>query len=129
MTRVMTPGTVVEPALLEEGKANYLDGHFARRRCGIAVNGRARHRLAEVSTGEFGATQFSGDDVGMRVFEELARIAPREVIMPESLGGARRDLARGHPSQPAYKTGLSNMRAPINCCAIISESAHWMDSA
>ena len=26
MTRVMTPGTVVEPALLEEGKANYLMG-------------------------------------------------------------------------------------------------------
>lgn len=84
VTRVMTPGTVVEPALLEEGKSNYLMGILpigdpesgTWRRCGIA--------FADVSTGEFCATQFSGDDVGIRAFEELARVEPREVIMPES---------------------------------------------
>ena len=84
VTRVMTPGTVVEPALLEEGKANYLMGILP---VGDAETGgwsRAGIAYADVSTGEFSATQFAGDDVGMRVFEELARIEPREVIMPES---------------------------------------------
>lgn len=84
VTRVMTPGTVVEPALLDEGKANYLmgilpvgdpkTGHWTR--AGVA--------FADISTGEFNATQFEGKDVGMQVFEELARVQPREVIAPES---------------------------------------------
>ncbi len=84
VTRVMTPGTVVEPALLEEGKANYLMGILP---VGDVESGqwtRAGIAFADISTGEFNATQFSGDDVGMRVFEELARVEPREVIMPES---------------------------------------------
>ena len=84
VTRVMTPGTVVEPALLEEGKANYLMGILP---VGDVKSGqwtRAGIAFADISTGEFNATQFSGDDVGMRVFEELARVEPREVIMPES---------------------------------------------
>ncbi len=84
VTRVMTPGTVVEPALLEEGVANYLMGILP---VGDAETGewdRAGIAFADISTGEFSATQFSGDTVGMRVFEELSRVEPREVIMPES---------------------------------------------
>ncbi len=84
VTRVMTPGTVLEPTLLEEGKSNYLMGILP---VGDAERGswsRAGIAFADVSTGEFGATQLAGDDVGMRVLEELARVEPREVIMPES---------------------------------------------
>ncbi len=84
VTRVLTPGTVVEPALLEEGKSNYLMGILP---VGDAVTGtwsRAGIAFADISTGEFNATQFDDEDVGMRVFEELARIEPREVILPES---------------------------------------------
>lgn len=84
VTRVMTPGTVVEPALLEEGKANYLMGILPVGDVASGQWARAGVAYAEISTGEFSATQFSGDDVGMRVFEELARIAPREVILPEA---------------------------------------------
>lgn len=95
VTRVLTPGTVVEPALLEEGRSNYLMGILpvgdsdagSWARCGIA--------FADVSTGEFRATQFAGDDVGIRVFEELARVEPREVIMPESWAGRGVTLPEG----------------------------------
>jgi len=82
--RVMTPGTVVEPALLEDGLANYLMGILP---IGDADSGdwnRAGIAFVDISTGEFSATQFSGDNVGMRVFEELSRVAPSEVILPES---------------------------------------------
>ena len=84
VTRVMTPGTLVEPALLEEGLANYLMGILP---VGDAESGdwnRAGIAFVDISTGEFSATQFSGGNVGMRVFEELSRVAPSEVILPES---------------------------------------------
>jgi DNA mismatch repair protein MutS len=84
VTRVMTPGTVLEPSLLEDSRANYLMGILP---VGDAESGnwdRAGIAFADISTGEFGATQFGGDNVGMRVFEELSRLEPREVIMPES---------------------------------------------
>lgn len=84
VTRVMTPGTLVEPSLLDEGKPNYLMGILP---VGDPETGRwtkAGIAFADISTGEFSTTQFDGDDVGMLVFEELARINPREVIIPES---------------------------------------------
>ena len=84
VTRVMTPGTVLEPDLLEENKSNYLMGILP---VGDAVGGawsRAGIAFADVSTGEFSATQLAGDDVALRVLEELARLEPREVIMPET---------------------------------------------
>ena len=84
VTRVMTPGTVIEPSLLDESRANYLMGILP---VGDVKSGRwtkAGLAFADISTGEFQATQFEGQDVGMRVFEELARVAPREVILPES---------------------------------------------
>ncbi len=84
VTRVMTPGTVVEPALLDDSKANYL---MAILPVGDAESGQwnqAGIAFADVSTGEFCATQLEGEAVGLAVFEELARIDPREVLMPES---------------------------------------------
>ena len=86
VTRVLTPGTVVEPALLEDGKANYL---MAILPIGDVETGKwseAGIAFADVSTGEFCATQLEGEAVGLSVFEELARIEPREVIVPESWG-------------------------------------------
>lgn len=84
VTRVMTPGTVVEPALLDEGRANYLMGILPVGDADSGQWNRAGIAFADISTGEFSATQFSGADVGIRVFEELSRLEPREVIMPES---------------------------------------------
>ena len=84
VTRVVTPGTLIEPDILEAGKANYLMGILP---IGDAETGRwtkAGIAYADISTGEFNATQLEGTDLGMLVFEELARVDPREVIMPES---------------------------------------------
>ena len=83
VTRVMTPGTVVEPALLDDGKPNYL---MAILPVGEVESGQwtqAGIAYVDVSTGEFCATQLEGETVGLAVFEELARIDPREVIVPE----------------------------------------------
>ena len=84
VTRVMTPGTVAEPELLEAGKPSYL---MAILPVGDAESGdwrKAGIAYVDVSTGVFRATQLEGEAVGLAVFEELGRLEPREVILPES---------------------------------------------
>ncbi len=79
VVRVVTPGTVVEPALLDDRANNYLaavvvDGN----RCGLAY--------ADITTGEFATTQFdeTNGDLRRTVAEELARLRPAECVAPES---------------------------------------------
>jgi len=75
--RVVTPGTLLEPALLDEKRPNYL--------AAIIIEGeRAGIAYAEISTGEFGTTQLSDDgDILIAVRQELARLQPREVLFPK----------------------------------------------
>lgn len=83
VTRVITPGTLTEPELLEGNKPNYL---MCIVPIGDADNGiweRAGIAFVDISTGQFEATEFNGDNAGVMVLEELARLTPREVIMPE----------------------------------------------
>lgn len=84
VVRVVTPGTVVEPGLLNERRNNYLSA--------VVVEGpRAGLAYADITTGEFAATQIEGDDALRRLLEELARLCPAEVVTsaPEPLGGER----------------------------------------
>jgi DNA mismatch repair protein MutS len=72
VTRVVTPGTVVEEELLGGAANNYL--------AAVAPDGD-RHGLAfiDITTGEFAATEV--DDAELAV--ELARLSPAEVLLPE----------------------------------------------
>ena len=84
VTRIITPGTVIEPGMLSENRPNYLlavvpTGNVNTREwrnVGIAY--------ADISTGEFAATQITGDDAAVMVLEELTRLQPSEVLMPQS---------------------------------------------
>jgi DNA mismatch repair protein MutS len=83
VTRVLTPGTLTEPSLLSEGKPNYLMAIYPM---GDARTGRWTHAgiaYVDISTGEFATTQLEGENAGVQVLEELARLAPREVLMPQ----------------------------------------------
>lgn len=86
VTRVITPGTVFEPTLLADNRPNYLMGIFPVGDVAQGIWERAGIAYVDISTGEFATTQLRGDNVGMLVLEELARLAPREVILPESWG-------------------------------------------
>jgi DNA mismatch repair protein MutS len=82
VTRVITPGTIVEPELLVEDRANYLMSIVP---VGSADSGRwdrAGVAYADITTGEFAAAQFEGENAAVLVLEELARLAPREVLLP-----------------------------------------------
>jgi DNA mismatch repair protein MutS len=74
VVRIVTPGTVVEPALLDDRRNNYLAAMVREAdRSGIAY--------ADLSTGEFAATQLSG---AVQLGEEMARLQPAEVLVGRS---------------------------------------------
>ncbi len=79
VTRVVTPGTVTEPTLLDERRPNYLAA-------ALLDEDRAGLAYADISTGEFATTQFQGENGEALLLQELARLAPRECLVVE--GGA-----------------------------------------
>ncbi len=77
VVRVITPGTVIESSMLDEGKNNYL--------CVICREGETIGVcFADCSTGELYATQMDGDDATLRVINELGRFRPSEIVMNEA---------------------------------------------
>ncbi len=75
VTRTVTPGTVLEPQLLDAGANNYL----AAVVCTEEAAGLA---FADVSTGELLAAQFDAAHE-RTLIDELTRMAPVEVLLPE----------------------------------------------
>ena len=73
VVRVVTPGTVLEEALLDQKANNYL--------AAVSENdGRAGLAYVDITTGEFVATELSLDKLSL----ELERIDAAEVLVPES---------------------------------------------
>ena len=76
VVRVMTPGTLVEDNLLSSCKDNYLVSVFEESdSVGTAA--------LELSTGEFIAAQFNGKGRQRLAREEVSRLAPREICVPD----------------------------------------------
>ncbi len=77
--RVVTPGTITESGMLEDGENNYICSIFydeADKTCGIAS--------ADISTGEADISFYEGKEAEQGVINELSRCQPAEVIFPES---------------------------------------------
>ena len=75
VTRVVTPGTTDEAAVVAPRDHNYLVAVFPTPdRIGLAY--------ADLSTGEFRATEFDGEKSGEACFEELAILRPKETLLP-----------------------------------------------
>ena len=73
--RVITPGTIIEPSMLEEGSNNYLASIFEE-------DGRIGLSLLDVSTGEFLATELPAS--GGKLSSELAKFRPSECLVASS---------------------------------------------
>ncbi|MBR6940912.1 MAG: DNA mismatch repair protein MutS [Clostridia bacterium] len=74
VTRVMTPGTVIESSMLDEGKNNYLG-------CVCICGNSVGLCFSDVSTGSVFVTQIPARNCSKAVINELGRFAPREVII------------------------------------------------
>src|SRR5262249_27540206 len=79
VVRVVTPGTPIDPQLLEPRESAYL--------AAVCTSGETvGAAFLDLSTGEFRATQANGDDAWKRITADLESYAPRELLFPASLG-------------------------------------------
>jgi len=78
VTRVVTPGTVLEDAMLDSRSNNYLVAAVI----GDPVAGVG---VVDVSTGEFLTTEIEGERRKERLLEEIARLEPAEILVPEGV--------------------------------------------
>ncbi len=82
VVRVVTPGTVLESSILEDATNNYLVALVEHEdTVGVAV--------VDVSTGEFLATEFAGRINDDKTLNEVARLSPSEVLLPDSMSKHR----------------------------------------
>lgn len=89
VVRLVTPGTVIEPGLLDGRRNNYL--------AAVAqMDGEAGIAYIDISTGEFGAAQMTSS----RMESELERLRPAELVLPEN-----------SDFRPALKTPLTWLEA------------------
>ncbi|MEO1131884.1 MAG: DNA mismatch repair protein MutS [Cyanobacteria bacterium J06639_1] len=104
VTRVITPGTILEEGLLAAKRNNYLAAIVLAGKPEGSEWGLA---YADISTGEFRVTQYHQLD---RLNTELIRLQPAEILLPadelESLGlfrpGRTRHIPAGLPAQFGY---------------------------
>ncbi len=74
VTRVMTPGTVLEDSLLEAGRNNFL--------AALCISdGTLGLAMLDPSTGEFLVTEIAGGEAQERLLQELARVRPSELLL------------------------------------------------
>ena len=78
VVRVITPGTLVEQAMLREKENNYLLAlAFSHNRWALAT--------VDISTGQLMATELSGQEAKEKVLDEVGRIAPAECLVAEEM--------------------------------------------
>jgi len=87
VTRVLTPGTALDPALGAE-QSNYL-ASVCMTGSGAAQGGSQTWGLAllDLSTGEFRATEFAGANAWALLVDELGRVRPVELLYGAGLLG------------------------------------------
>ena len=74
VVRVVTPGTVIDPAMLAAKRNNFLAAVIAGREAvGIAY--------IDITTGEFAVTQFSTPEPDLAIQQEISRVGPAEVLV------------------------------------------------
>ena len=106
VVRVITPGTVVEDALLKSKSQNYLaaisyasDSAAPNRKRKTVLGSQhatPAYGLAfvDLSTGEFATTQIDGHDAQTKLFDELERVQASEYVLPETLAQDEAFVAR-----------------------------------
>jgi DNA mismatch repair protein MutS len=78
VVRIVTPGTAIDPQLLDQRESVYLASL-----CGSGE--RLAAAFLDLSTGEFRVTQATGRDAWPRIKADVESYAPRELLFPASL--------------------------------------------
>jgi DNA mismatch repair protein MutS len=146
VTRVVTPGTILEDNMLDAKSNNYLVAAVI----GDPVTGIG---IVDISTGEFLTTEIDGDRRTDKLLDEIARLEPAEVLVPddapeelvEAIRGAcaatvtpftpQTDLRRGKAdsrqlllthfqTQSLRGFGCEEFTAGLDACALVLRYLH-----
>jgi hypothetical protein len=135
VTRVVTPGTAADSSLGSD-ENNFL--------AALAQFGdRVGFAALDLSTGEFRATEFAGDNALRRVQEELEQLRPKELLygsaapLFESVGARAGDQpsftrsdGRGQPAPPDLSNHGSSpkclLRRDLGQLEQLARKLHWM---
>lgn len=139
--RVITPGTVVEDALLQAKRENYLAAvvrapapnlkrpfHAGKNEVNVALSAFSTVTwsyglaLVDISTGEFATTQIDGADAEAKLLDELQRVQASEYVLPQSLADDEHFTARLKPIGAARISPIADRAAqPDEARALLSE--------
>jgi len=99
VTRVVTPGTAADSSLNAE-ENNFL--------AAVATAGdRVGFAALDLSTGEFRATEFTGEPAGRRIQEELEQLRPKELLYGSS--APLFEIAKRPVIQPSIKAATAGV--------------------
>src|SRR5579859_4747507 len=100
VTRVVTPGTAADSSLSSE-ENNFL--------AALAQTGdRVGFAALDLSTGEFRATEFRGEDAAQRIQDELQQLKPKEVLYGSAAPLFEREKAPAPVGAPWAETPLQD---------------------
>ena len=99
VTRVVTPGTVIEPGLLPGDANNYLTcvvlgDPIETNELPAGAFQHAGIAYVDITTGEFAVTELNNPDILAAVRAELVRLSPAEILFPD--GQKLTDSLPGH---------------------------------
>lgn len=76
VVKIITPGTITELTMLDEKKNNYI--------CSIVYSkDKSSIAFCDISTGEFSVSSVTGIDMEAKLINEIGRISPSELIIPD----------------------------------------------
>jgi DNA mismatch repair protein MutS len=123
VVRIVTPGTPIDPQLLDARESIYLAAVCS---AGETIGAA----FLDISTGEFRVTQETGRDSWTRIRADLESYAPRELLFPASLGALiktglsgrattaplplRNDGAAGAPAATGNEYGFDATLTPLD---------------
>ncbi len=125
VVRIVTPGTPIDPQLLEARESTYLSAVYAR-------GDRVAVAFLDVSTGEFRVTQAGGQEAWNRIAADIESYAPRELLFPASLGPLVRAGFRATPHteplplQPSDATARPNTTPDVFGGATLTAVDDWL---
>ncbi len=78
VVRVITPGTILDDNILDPKKDQFIaSAYFGKNRIGLAA--------LDLSTGTFKVTQIDGENSLLLLADELQKLDPKEIIIPDSM--------------------------------------------
>ncbi len=107
VTRIVTPGTVIEAGVLDSRENNFMAGLFETQH-------EVGASFLDLSTGEFILTEFSGSQRWAQFEQELAHFHPKELVVSEAHGELLKSRIEG--GQQAVHTPQSDWTFNLDYC-------------